>query len=52
MNLVWLFLGAVLLAGVLFAISNVVENWTGAPRSTDRDSDGEPDEPNGPAKEL
>jgi len=43
MNLVWLIIGAILFAGVLFAISNVVENWTGSSRSIDKDSDGEPD---------
>ena len=51
MNMIILVVGAVLLAGALFALSSVFE---GRRRThfTDKDADGEPDEPNGPAKDL
>ncbi|GAW40033.1 hypothetical protein SH203_00420 [Brevundimonas sp. SH203] len=51
MMLIILFVGAVILAGALFALSTVFE---GRARThfTDKDADGEPDEPNRPAKDL
>lgn len=51
-NLIWLFIGAVILMGVLFALSGRIEGWSKPARFTDKDADGEPDEPNGPAKDL
>lgn len=52
MEIIVLFVGAVLLAGVLFAVSGRFEGWGGPKHFTDKDADGEPDEPNGPAKDL
>jgi hypothetical protein len=49
---VWLFIGAVLLAGAMVALSNGIEGWGKRARFTDKDVDGEPDEPDGPAKDL
>ncbi len=51
MKLIILFVGAVVLAGALFALSGVFEGRRRA-HFTDKDADGEPDEPNGPAKDL
>jgi len=51
MNLIILFVGAVVLAGALFALSAVFEGRRRV-HFTDKDVDGEPDEPNGPAKDL
>ncbi len=50
MELLILIVGCFVLAGVLFAVSSYIQN----PRTpfVDRDLDGEPDEPNGPAKDL
>ena len=50
MELIWLFIGAVLLAGALFAVSGRVEGWTKRSDFVDKDVDGEPDEPDGPAQ--
>jgi len=52
MELIWLFIGAVALAGVLFAASSRFENWGKPTHFVDKDADGEPDEPNGPEKDL
>lgn len=52
MNLIWLFIGALVLAGALFAVSGRIEGWSKPTHFTDKDADGEPDEPNGPTKEL
>lgn len=52
MELIWLFIGAVVLAGALFAVSGSFESWRKTREITDKDADGEPDEPNGPAKGL
>ena len=49
MELVWLFIGGVFLAGALFAASAGIEGWGKPPRIIDEDADGEPDEPDGPA---
>ena len=49
---IWLFIGAVALAGVLFAASSRFENWGKPTHFVDKDADGEPDEPNGPEKDL
>lgn len=51
MNLIILFVGAVILAGALFALSGVFER-TQSTHFVDKDADGEPDEPNGPVKDL
>ena len=51
MNLIILFVGAVVLAGALFALSGVFEGRKPA-HFVDKDADGEPDEPNGPANDL
>lgn len=49
MNLIILLLGAMILAAVLFALSGVANR----PRNfVDKDVDGAPDEPDGPAKDL
>lgn len=50
--MIWLFIGAVVLAGALFAVSGRFEGWGRPTRFVDEDQDGEPDEPNGPAKDL
>ncbi|WP_306002452.1 hypothetical protein [Brevundimonas sp. C43] len=52
MEIILLLVGAVVLAGALFAFSAQFESWGGSGRFTDKDGDGEPDEPNGPAKDL
>lgn len=52
MELIWLFIGALVLAVALFAASSRIEGWSKPTRFTDKDADGEPDEPNGPAKDL
>lgn len=52
MELIWLFIGMVLLAGALFAFSGRFEGWRKSQHFTDKDADGEPDEPSGPAKDL
>ncbi len=49
MELVWLFIGGVFLAGALFAASAGIEGWGKPPRIIDEDADGEPDEPDGSA---
>ena len=49
MELILLLIGAVVLAGALFALSPMRR---GSAHFVDKDADGEPDEPNGPAKDL
>ena len=52
MELIWLFIGALLLAGALFAFGVRFEGLGKPTHFIDKDADGEPDEPNGPAKDL
>lgn len=52
MELIWLFIGAVLLAGAFFAFSGWVEGRAKRSDFVDKDVDGEPDEPDGPAAGL
>lgn len=49
MELILLFIGALVLAGALFAVSPLRR---GSAHFVDKDADGEPDEPDGPAKGL
>lgn len=49
MNLVWFLIGVVGLMGALWAINGAL---TGPSRMIDKDADGEPDEPDGPASGL
>lgn len=49
MNLFFFIFGAVVLAGALFALSGPV---TRRRNFVDKDADGAPDEPDGPAKDL
>lgn len=49
MPIILLFIFGLLLAGALFALSGKVEGWGKSKRFTDKDADGEPDEPKGPA---
>ena len=49
MELILLLIGAVVLAGALFALSPMRR---GSTHFVDKDADGEPDEPDGPAKGL
>lgn len=49
MNLVFLIVGAALLAGALWAVSSAIQEPR---RFVDKDVDGAPDEPNGPARDL
>lgn len=50
MELVILIIGAMVLAGVLTAINGRIQK--GSSDFVDKDRDGEPDEPDGPAKDL
>ncbi len=52
MELIWLGIGAVILAGALFAVSGRIEGWGKPAHFTDKDAEGEPDEPDGPATDL
>ena len=52
MNMLLLIVGAVVLAGLLFTISSMVNRRNQPPGFIDKDADGEPDEPGGPAKDL
>ena len=49
MNLLYFILGAMIFAGALFALSGVTYRNRDF---VDKDVDGAPDEPNGPAKDL
>ena len=49
MPIILLFIFGLLFAGALFALSGKVEGWGKSKRFTDKDADGEPDEPKGPA---
>lgn len=49
MELIWLFVGAIVLVGAMWALNDAI---TKSPRGVDKDVDGEPDEPDGPAKDL
>lgn len=49
MELIALFIGIMLLAGAFFAFSGKVEGWGRRSDFVDKDADGEPDEPDGPA---
>jgi len=48
-QIILLFIFGLLFAGALFALSGKVEGWGKSKRFTDKDADGEPDEPKGPA---
>lgn len=52
MEIILLLIGGLILAGVLFAVSNQIDGWGTRHDFVDKDMDGEPDEPNGPAKDL
>lgn len=52
MEIILLLIGGLILAGVLFAVSNQIDGWGKRHDFVDKDMDGEPDEPNGPAKDL
>ena len=52
MELIWLFIGGCVLAVVLYGIGGHFEWGRASTRFVDKDADGEPDEPNGPAKDL
>lgn len=52
MELILLFIGCLILAGALFAVSGRFGGERTPSNFTDKDADGEPDEPNGPAKDL
>lgn len=52
MNTILLIIGAVILAGVLFAVSARFNGSYRPDHFADKDRDGEPDEPGGPAKDL
>lgn len=49
MNLILFVLGALFFAGALWTISNALQ---GPRRFVDKDLDGAPDEPDGPARDL
>lgn len=49
MNLIFLVVGALFLAGALWTFSNALQ---GPRRFVDKDLDGAPDEPDGPARDL
>lgn len=52
MGMIWFFIVVVLLAFAMFALSNGIQGLNRRRSFTDKDVDGEPDEPNGPAKDL
>lgn len=52
MKLILFAIGVVILAGAFFALSSQVEGWGARRKFPDKDLDGAPDEPNGPAKDL
>ncbi len=52
MLIVWLTIGVMVLAGAAFALSGQVEGWGKRSDFVDKDADGEPDDPDGPAKDL
>jgi hypothetical protein len=47
--IILLFIAGLFFAGALFAFSGKVEGWGKSKQFTDKDADGEPDEPKGPA---
>lgn len=50
--IILLFIAGLFFTGALFALSGKVEGWGKSKRFTDKDADGEPDEPKGPADEI
>jgi len=52
MGLFWFFIVVVFLAVVVSALSNNLQGLGRRRSFTDKDVDGEPDEPSGPAKDL
>lgn len=52
MSIIWLFLFALFLAGGLFAASRSFGPYGKREKFEDKDADGEPDEPGGPADKL
>jgi len=52
MGMIWFFIGVVVLAGAMFALSNGIQGFNRRRSFEDKDVDGAPDEPNGPAKDL
>jgi len=52
MGMIWFFIGIVVLAGAMFALSNGIQGFNRRRSFEDKDVDGAPDEPNGPAKDL
>ena len=52
MKLILFAIGVIVLAGAFFALSSRIEGWGKRSDFVDKDLDGEPDEPNGPAKDL
>lgn len=52
MGMIWFFIGVVVLAGAMFALSNGIQGLGRRRSFEDKDLDGAPDEPNGPAKDL
>ncbi|MEE2848555.1 MAG: hypothetical protein VX561_01630 [Pseudomonadota bacterium] len=52
MGMIWFFIGIVVLAGAMFALSNGIQGFNRRRSFEDKDLDGAPDEPNGPAKDL
>ena len=52
MGVFWFFIVVVFLAVVVSALSNNLQGLGRRRSFTDKDVDGEPDEPSGPAKDL
>lgn len=52
MGMIWFFIGIVVLVGAMFALSNGIQGFNRRRSFEDKDLDGAPDEPNGPAKDL
>lgn len=49
MEIFWLVIGLMVLAGAFFALSNGIEGLVPRKDDVDKDADGEPDERDGPA---
>ena len=52
MGMIWFFIGVLVLAGAMFALSNSIQGFNRRRSFEDKDLDGAPDEPNGPAQDL
>ncbi|MBD3818414.1 hypothetical protein [Brevundimonas diminuta] len=48
MEIIWLVIGLMVLAGAFFALSNGIEGLVRRKDFVDKDADGEPDERDGP----